>query len=321
MRRWLRWDMLPLPFNLVSRHLVVSSLPSLPPAPLPSRREAHLWYIVPNELEDASLLQDYRELLSPCEKENVLSIKGEALKKCAILSRVLVRTTLSRYTDCKVNPRLFKFRKNRFGKPEVEHQNGGLWVPPSLQFNISHTSSMIACGVTVDVPIGIDIEEKRRKPVNNLLSLAHRYFSPYEVQYLASFMDPESRQSEFLRLWTLKEAYVKALGRGFSGAPFRDFTIRFKKSTDSVVPERPKSEEFRIMIDTASDSENLTANWQFALVELSGSHLAAICMEKDENMPGTEQEFLKLKVWKTLPFVEDKCMSETDAVINISGLS
>ncbi|URD99956.1 4'-phosphopantetheinyl transferase superfamily [Musa troglodytarum] len=321
MRRWLRWDMLPLPFNLVSRHLVVSSLPSLPPAPLPSRREAHLWYIVPNELEDASLLQDYRELLSPCEKENVLSIKGEALKKCAILSRVLVRTTLSRYTDCKVNPRLFKFRKNRFGKPEVEHQNGGLWVPPSLQFNISHTSSMIACGVTVDVPIGIDIEEKRRKPVNNLLSLAHRYFSPYEVQYLASFMDPENRQSEFLRLWTLKEAYVKALGRGFSGAPFRDFTIRFEKSTDSVVPERPKSEEFRIMIDTASDSENLTANWQFALVELSGSHLAAICMEKDENMPGTEQEFLKLKVWKTLPFVEDKCMSETDAVINISGLS
>ncbi|XP_064959776.1 uncharacterized protein LOC135609910 isoform X3 [Musa acuminata AAA Group] len=260
------------------------------------------------------------ELLSPCEKENVLSIKGEALKKCAILSRVLVRTTLSRYTDCKVNPRLFKFRKNRFGKPEVEHQNGCLWVPPSLQFNISHTSSMIACGVTVDVPIGIDIEEKRRKPVNNILSLAHRYFSPYEVQYLASFMDPESRQSEFLRLWTLKEAYVKALGRGFSGAPFRDFTIRFEKSTDSVVPERPKSEEFRIMIDTASDSVNLTANWQFALVELCGSHLAAICMEKDENMPGTEQEFLKLKVWKTLPFVEDKCLSQTDAVINISGL-
>ncbi|XP_065001084.1 uncharacterized protein LOC103981281 isoform X4 [Musa acuminata AAA Group] len=242
MRRLLRGDMLPLPSNLVSRHLVVSSLPSLPPAPLPLRREAHLWYIVPNELEDTSLLQDYMELLSPCEKENVLSIKGEALKKCAILSRVLVRTTLSRYTDCKVNPRLFKFRKNRFGKPEVEHQNGCLWVPPSLQFNISHTSSMIACGVTVDVPIGIDIEEKRRKPVNNILSLAHRYFSPYEVQYLASFMDPESRQSEFLRLWTLKEAYVKALGRGFSGAPFRDFTIRFEKSTDSVVPERPKSE-------------------------------------------------------------------------------
>ncbi|XP_064959773.1 uncharacterized protein LOC135609910 isoform X1 [Musa acuminata AAA Group] len=320
MRRLLRGDMLPLPSNLVSRHLVVSSLPSLPPAPLPLRREAHLWYIVPNELEDTSLLQDYMELLSPCEKENVLSIKGEALKKCAILSRVLVRTTLSRYTDCKVNPRLFKFRKNRFGKPEVEHQNGCLWVPPSLQFNISHTSSMIACGVTVDVPIGIDIEEKRRKPVNNILSLAHRYFSPYEVQYLASFMDPESRQSEFLRLWTLKEAYVKALGRGFSGAPFRDFTIRFEKSTDSVVPERPKSEEFRIMIDTASDSVNLTANWQFALVELCGSHLAAICMEKDENMPGTEQEFLKLKVWKTLPFVEDKCLSQTDAVINISGL-
>lgn len=59
-------------------------------------REAHLWCVKPDELKDASILQEYMKILSPCEKENVLSIKGEVLQKCALLSRVLVRTTLSR---------------------------------------------------------------------------------------------------------------------------------------------------------------------------------------------------------------------------------
>ncbi|WOK92676.1 hypothetical protein Cni_G01367 [Canna indica] len=314
--------MLPLQSNLVARRLIASALPSLPPAPLPSRREVHLWYIVPNEIKDASLFQEYMEILSPCEKEHVLSMKGELHKKCALLSRVLVRTTLSRYTDCKISPRSFKFMKNRFGKPEIVWEHNKFGLLPSLQFNISHTSSLVACGITVDAPIGIDIEEKQRRPVTNILSLARRYFSPNEVQYLNSFVDPEIQKIEFLKLWTLKEAYVKALGKGFSGSPFKDFTIRFERSKDLLLTsEKSKIGELRIAIETVSDPESVATNWRFALVELHGSHFAAICIERDEEAPAIEQELLKLKVWKTLPFVEDECVSDTDAVTNICGLS
>ncbi|XP_042376927.1 4'-phosphopantetheinyl transferase HetI-like isoform X2 [Zingiber officinale] len=283
-------------------------------------QEAHLWCVKPDELKDASLLQEYMKILSPCEKENVLSVKGEVLQKCALLSRVLVRTTLARYTDYRINPRSFKFKKNRFGKPEVEWQHNDVSFLPSLQFNVSHTSSLIACGITVNDPIGIDVEEKQRRPNADVLSLASRYFSPPEVQYLKSLVDSDSQKIEFIKLWTLKEAYVKALGRGFSGAPFRKFTIRFETRGD-LVSEKLKTGEFRIAVEPVSDHETLTANWQFALAEITGSHFAAICMGIDENDTGKEHDLLKLKVWKTLPYMEDECLSDSEAVIKISGLS
>jgi 4'-phosphopantetheinyl transferase len=109
-----------------------------------------------------------------------------------------------------------------------------------LHFNISHTSSLIACGITMDTPvcsfllldsklenqkcpyfcccgtyainilffclsqIGIDIEDKKRKTAKNILSLARRYFTPSEIDYLAKIPDPDGQQKEFIKLWTLK---------------------------------------------------------------------------------------------------------------------
>uniref|UniRef100_A0A453R521 holo-[acyl-carrier-protein] synthase n=1 Tax=Aegilops tauschii subsp. strangulata TaxID=200361 RepID=A0A453R521_AEGTS len=79
-------------------------------------------------------------------------------------------------TDSKIDPRSFAFKYNKFRKPEI------LWpsddtVELPLRFNISHTSSLIACGIAMDANIGIDIEEKKRKTTKSILSLARR-FSP-----------------------------------------------------------------------------------------------------------------------------------------------
>lgn len=52
--------------------------------------------------------------------------------------------------------------------------------------------------------IGIDVEEKQRRPNGNVLALANRYFSPPEVQYLNSLVDSDSQKIEFIKLWTLK---------------------------------------------------------------------------------------------------------------------
>ena len=67
------------------------------------RREVHVWYVLPDELNDASLLKMYTELLSPSERKNALSMNGEKLQKGAVLSRALVRTTLSRCTKQSTN--------------------------------------------------------------------------------------------------------------------------------------------------------------------------------------------------------------------------
>lgn len=107
-----------------------------------------------------------------------------------------------------------------------------------LHFNISHTSSLIACGIAMHAPvcsfslwptkvrewntnayvacmffillfylpsqIGIDIEEKKRKTAKNILSLARRYFTPSEVDYLAEISESDAQRKAFIKLWTLK---------------------------------------------------------------------------------------------------------------------
>ncbi|KNA10088.1 hypothetical protein SOVF_147600 isoform A [Spinacia oleracea] len=77
-------------------HFPLSSK-SLHTLPLPPRGETHLWYVIPDEVKCSSLLKQYLEILSPCEKQNVLSFCDSELRKKALLARALVRTTIARY--------------------------------------------------------------------------------------------------------------------------------------------------------------------------------------------------------------------------------
>ncbi|XP_058113746.1 uncharacterized protein LOC131256737 isoform X2 [Magnolia sinica] len=271
---------------MISARKWLASPSLLAPIPLPRPRETHFWYIVPDEVQQPSLLNQYMDLLSTSERDDVSCMKDDKLRKRALLARVLVRSTLARYTNQQLHPRSLNFRKNNYGKPEI----------------------------------GIDVEEKQRKLRNNILSFARRYFSRHEVDYLQAFSDPEIQRQEFIKLWTLKEAYVKALGRGFSAAPFSAFTIRFRGGEGMHNPGELRSDASQIILEASDDPKNLTDNWKFALFELASSHYAAICIEKDDCIKGNGSGSLRLKAWKTLPFVEDECVSGTDAIVSISGL-
>ncbi|CAL5207409.1 unnamed protein product [Lathyrus oleraceus] len=315
----------PLMMNIYcfGRNLTTASC-SLSPVQLPAQKEAHLWYVLPDEVKCPNLLNRCFEILSPCEKENVLRMRGEELKKSALLARALVRTTLARYqTNCQIDPKSLKFRKNNYGKPEVDWQYADDWNLPPLHFNISHTSSLIACGVTVGSPIGIDVEEKQRRLKNDILAFARRYYSPHEVEMLAHIEDPELRRHEFIKLWTLKEAYVKALGRGFSASPFNTFTIRLRDHMKEGIHVLPHviSKENEISAEPSGDLENLSSNWHFVLLELLGSHYAAVCIEKDSTNEDKGSIPVNMTIRKTIPFVEDECISGTDTVAVIGGLS
>ncbi|KAJ0263808.1 4'-phosphopantetheinyl transferase superfamily [Hirschfeldia incana] len=265
-------------------------LPSLIiPLQLPSRRETHLWYILPDEVESTSLLKRYSQLLSPIEKDGVDQMRGDELKKNALLARTLVRTTIARYqTNKAVDPRSLMFKKNMYGKPEVDWQNCKNCNVQPLHFNISHTDSLIACGVTVHAPVGIDVEDKERKIKHDVLTFAKRFYSADEVNFLATIPDKEVQRKEFIKLWTLKEAYVKALGKGFSASPFNTFTIQSKPGTEGAY-------------------SLCNGGWKFALLELADSHYAAVCTEDDQADEGAP---MKVIVRKTIPFVEDQLISE-----------
>ena len=88
----------------------------------------------------------------------------------------------------------------------------------ALQFNLSHSGGALALAVSRTQPLGVDLEHLRRP--RRVAELARRWFAPHEADILAHLPEPE-RQIAFLRLWTCKEALLKAEGSGLAGALHR----------------------------------------------------------------------------------------------------
>ncbi len=79
----------------------------------------------------------------------------------------------------------------------------------SLSFSSSGPVSVACASLTVRV--GIDLE--RIRPIANAVALAQRFFTPGEADAIAAQPAPEQSLA-FLRHWTVKEAGLKAIGRG-----------------------------------------------------------------------------------------------------------
>lgn len=94
-------------------------------------------------------------------------------------------------------------KKNPYGKPYLAEF-------PDIRYSLSHAGGIAACVVS-DRECGIDCEAVRPLRPNVL----KRAFSERERQLIGE-APPEQRDLLFFRLWTLKEAYVKALGIGIS---------------------------------------------------------------------------------------------------------
>ncbi|CAJ2672726.1 unnamed protein product [Trifolium pratense] len=81
------------------------------------------------------------------------------------------------------------------------------------------------------------------------------------------------------------------------------------------------SKEVEITVDPSSDHKNLSSNWNFVLLELLGSHYAAVCIEKDTTSADKGSIPVNLTIRKTIPFVEDECISGIGTVAVIGGSS
>ena len=96
------------------------------------------------------------------------------------------------------------FVQNPWGKPLLQNRE-------DLHFSLSHSGHWAVCALS-DAPVGVDVEQPRCTE-----AVARRFFRSDELTAL----DPV-----FLtRLWTAKEAFVKALGRGLT-IPLDSFAVR-----------------------------------------------------------------------------------------------
>lgn len=81
-------------------------------------------------------------------------------------------------------------------------------------FNLTHSGEYMAFCISDEGPVGIDIEHVK-KHKSNLLSIAKRFFTQAEYQAL-KLTDTHQQKLLFYKIWTLKEAALKATGLGIS---------------------------------------------------------------------------------------------------------
>jgi 4'-phosphopantetheinyl transferase len=115
-----------------------------------------------------------------------------------------VRALLGSYLRCE--SAAVRIDRDARGKPAIHGER--------LCFNLAHSGDALLVGVADALAVGVDLETPSQpRPV---LDLARRYFAPAEAQALAALPE-DRRQDAFLRLWTCKEAALKAQGQGISG--------------------------------------------------------------------------------------------------------
>jgi 4'-phosphopantetheinyl transferase len=150
----------------------------------------------------------------------------------------------------------WQIRNGELGKPELVPVGDG----PVPSFNLSHTRGLAAVAVCVGREVGIDAEAVNQDFAFEEIVATH--FGPSEQAELAAY-DGTTRVEAFFRLWTLKEALLKATGYGLS-----------RPLTDIIVKLEPLS-----IIVCSNCSERHA--WQIRQRKLTGSHWCSLAFQQD----------------------------------------
>ena len=128
----------------------------------------------------------------------ILSYRQKASQVTAFASALLKKYYLAAILN--LNPAEFTIHYNSFGKPSL-YPN-----PYGIEFNLSHSSDYIIMVITTGVACGIDIEQLDYS------------ITPQELSPIIFDLDEQqlcgNDIEKFYRLWTKKEAYLKAHGYG-----------------------------------------------------------------------------------------------------------
>lgn len=161
-------------------------------------------YIYCSRIDGLSREQLYsqRDRLDQHQKAMFDQFRFDDDKRRMLLARMLLRYALTKHEGYQEHhfPHL---HYQRFGKPTVIGMKGG--------FNISHAGAWAVCAYNPQGGIGVDIE--KRVPID-----IHDYEEILTADEFSA-LEQNNNNVDFFRLWSLKEAIIKADGRGFSLSP------------------------------------------------------------------------------------------------------
>ena len=226
--------------------------------------EIHIYYAdVDSLLCCAGILENTLSDKEILKKSRFLLLKD----KCSyIVSRGVLRVILGAYLG--EEPGNLVFINGSHGKPILDGGSN----PDGFRFSVSHSSRCVVYAINRGREIGVDIEKIR--PEFSSEGISDKYFSTREAAFLRT-LPVQDRNDVFFTYWTLKEAFMKGTGKGFS-LPLNRFEITH---------DPPK------VVSLQGDSEE-AARWSIRTMHLEPGYAAALAVEGPD---------VPIRCWKLQP--------------------
>ena len=172
-------------------------------------------------------------MLSADEAERAARFRFEHDRNRFLVGRGILRVLLASILE--TSPQSLRFAYSAYGKPElIQPENA-----PRLHFNLAHSEDSALFAFAWNRTLGVDIEAvKQDTPCDEL---AQNFFSEAERAAYFALPEPERRPA-FFRIWTRKEAYVKARGEGLS-LPLSAFDVSLDADGARLLATRPDASE------------------------------------------------------------------------------
>ena len=219
------------------------------PPPETAAGEIHVWRIRLDALADET------SMLSADEQARARRLRSTTRRAQFVTGRTALRRLLGAYAGTR--PQALQFAYGPHGKPALPGTG--------LAFNFTNSENLALLAIASDREVGIDLEQRNR---NIRVELLARHILTAQEAAAFSRVPPARQAATLLATWTRKEAYIKALGDGFS-RPLRSFSVTI----------RADSEPARLELDGQAGSPQ---RWTFMPLVPHPDYLAALAA------PGTD---------------------------------
>lgn len=225
----------------------------------PQVASVYVWLVPLAALGDPETAS-YRRILSADERDRLERFRVTGPAQQFLTARALLRAALAEETGVPAGNLSFDY--TAYGKPYVAAPAPARGTP----CNVSHTHGLVACAIGENCTPGVDVETIERDL--DVQRISDGYFCESEKEALQA-QAPAERQARFFKTWTLKEAYIKARGKGLSIA-----LDSFLVTSDDQKPT--------IHFDPAAGED--AGLWRLATARVDAKHqlaVAAQCPQAD----------------------------------------
>ena len=198
---------------------------------------------------NSDMFQKFLYIVSEERQRRIQSFRNIEDKISILLAEILIRYILENIFLLPANKLSFQY--NEYGKPSIKDMDG-------LFFNWSHSGNWIVCGIG-DAEIGIDIEKHKVIGVD----IAKHCFSKEENNAIL-VAHQQNRIKLFYEFWTLKESYIKAIGKALN-ISLKSFYFKLR------------GESIDLYIDN-----KLCKDYYFKKFEVDAFYSVSVCWQGDE---------------------------------------